>query len=95
MILFVVDAITILNKNCFASSYLAESFDLWHGRLMKKMNIIPSLSLNASIPKCYVSIEANFVKKPFPSVLYGDTVLLELIHYDLAMFMDLESKGGK
>ncbi|CAN1185666.1 Retrovirus-related Pol polyprotein from transposon TNT 1-94, partial [Linum perenne] len=103
--LFVIDTVALINKTNVDSSYLAESFDIWHGRLghlnktslklMRKMDLLPKLELQKSIPKCPVCVEAKFAKKPFHAVTKRVTDLLELIHSDLADFKEVESKGGK
>ncbi|CAN1246025.1 Retrovirus-related Pol polyprotein from transposon TNT 1-94 [Linum grandiflorum] len=103
--LFVMDTIATINKNSAVSSYLIESFDKWHGRLghvnknsirlMRKMNLLTNISGNDLSSKCSICIESKFTKKPFYPVYNRVSSVLDLIHTDLAVFKDIESKGGK
>lgn len=45
--------------------------------------------------KCPFCIEPKFSKKPFKSVVYRSTELLELIYSNLENFKNTTSKGGK
>jgi len=84
-----------LNGNASTSSYIAESIDLWHGRLshvnftsikwLKNLKLISVVNID-NVSKCSMRGEVKYVKKPFKSVTSRQTTLLELIHSDLADF---------
>ena len=86
------------------SAYIAESIDVWHGRLghvnvnsikkLRNLSLIPSLT-SKEFEKCPSCVEAKFVKKPSRTVKTRETSLLELIHTDLAVFRNTVSRGGK
>ncbi|KAK9681844.1 hypothetical protein RND81_10G031300 [Saponaria officinalis] len=93
--LFILNTDSVLNNNISTSSYIAESIDIWHGRLghvnvdsikkLRTMNLIPSLT-SKEFSKCASYVEAKFTKKPSKPVKTRNTSLLELIHTDLADF---------
>ena len=94
----------INNETVVNSVYIAESVDLWHGRLghvnfaslkrIRNMRLIPNVNTE-NCSKCPVCVEAKFAKKPFKNVTTRKTELLELVHSDLADFKNTMSKGGK
>ena len=92
------------NGNASTSVYIAESVDLWHGRLayvnyasmnkLRNMRLIPNINTQ-NCSKCDICVEAKFAKKPFKSTTIRKIELLELMHSDLADFKNIVSKGGK
>lgn len=104
--LFVLNIIFVIsNENSsVASAYIAECVNLWHGRLghvnfgsikkLRNMHLVNFADVD-NFSKCPVCVEAKFTKKPFKSVEFKSTALLELNHTDLADFKNTISKGGK
>ncbi|KAL0336726.1 UNVERIFIED_CONTAM: Retrovirus-related Pol polyprotein from transposon TNT 1-94 [Sesamum radiatum] len=103
--LFVLNTVpAMFNKNSSNSAYLIESIDIWHGRLghvnyssikrLENMNLIKTCDAK-ECSKCEICVEAKYAKKPFKSVTFRSTEVLELIHSDLADFKNTLSKGGK
>ncbi|XP_074293228.1 uncharacterized protein LOC141620194 [Silene latifolia] len=92
----------IINNNASTSAYIAESIDVWHGRVghvnvdsnkkLKSMSLIPSLSSEV-FEKCPSCVEAKFAKKPSRPVTTRHTSLPELIHTDLDDFKNTMSRG--
>ena len=58
------------------------------------MRLKPAVNVD-NFTKCFVCIEAKYVKKPFKLVTSRQTALLEVAHSDLAGFKNTASKGGK
>ena len=58
------------------------------------MGLIPKLNSNDN-HLCGICVESKYRKKPFNSVKERTIGLLELVHSDLAVFKDIESRGGK
>ena len=103
--LFVLNvAFDAANGNASSSAYIAESVDLWHGRLghvnyasinkLKNLRLIPNI-ITEKCQKCDICVEAKFAKKPLKSITTRKTELLELVYSDLADFKNTVSKGGK
>ena len=104
--LYVLETVTEIenNKNVTTSAYYVESIDLWHARLghvnakslnrLHEMGLIPKLNGHEK-SMCEICVESKYRKRPFKSVVERSTELLELIHSDLAVFKDIESRGGK
>ena len=76
--LLVLNAVAQINNETAANSvYIAESVDLWHGRLghvnfaslkrLRNMRLIPNVNTE-NCSKCPVCVEAKFAKKPFKNV---------------------------
>ncbi|XP_075077010.1 uncharacterized protein LOC142163773 [Nicotiana tabacum] len=92
------------NASTFNSAYIAESTDLWYGRLghiniasikrFRKIELISAVNVD-NFFKCPVCVEAKHTKKPFKNVISRKTDLLELVHSDLANFKNIVSKGRK
>jgi len=103
--LFVLNlASKTLNRNASTSAYIAESVDLWHGRLghvnfasikwLKHMQSIPDVNID-NFSKCVMCVEAKYAEKPFKSVTSKQIELLKLVHSDLVDFKNIASKGEK
>jgi len=82
--LFVLNvAYDIINENA-SSVYIAESVDLWHGRLdhvnyasinkLRNMRLIPN-NITEKFLKCDICVEAKFAKKSFKSITTRKTEL--------------------
>ena len=102
-VLYVLQTV-IENEMNAAFAYVAESLDLWHVRLghsnvksVKKLHDMGLiLKLNSKDhSQCGVCVEAKYRKKPFNSVKERTTELLELVHSDIAVFKDIESRVVK
>lgn len=103
-ILNVASSVSAINKTVCGSAYIAESLNLWHGRLghvnvasikrLRTLELIPNLS-STEFSKCPICVEAKFTKKPCKTVTQRTTQLLELVHTDLADFQNTRSRGGK
>ena len=100
-----MNAVAQINNETAANSvYIAESVDLWHGRLghvnfaslkrLRNMSLIPNVNTE-NCSKCPVCVEEKFAKKPFKNVTTRKIELLELVHSDLTDFKNTMSKGGK
>ena len=84
------------------SSYLLESYDLWHERLghvnyktLRKLinvEVLPKFECNKS--KCQTSVESKYVKHPYKSVERNSNHL-DLIHTDICDMKSTPSRGGK
>jgi len=91
-----------MNENASSAAYIAESVDLWHCRLchlnvtsikrLKNMKLISAVNVENFI-KCSMYVEAKYAKKPFKSVTGRQIILLELVHSDLADFINTASEG--
>ena len=101
--LFVLNISEVINRNAYSSTYLVDSYDIWHARLghvssgyIKKMqtlgliNNIDYLGLSA----CQICATFKLTRKKCGSVT-RETKLLELIHSDLGDLKQIMTRGGK
>ena len=99
--LLILTTTTQVNKEIAVNfAYIAESVDLWHGRIghvnfaslkrLRNMRLIPNVTTE-NCSKCLICVEEKFVKKTFKSVTVRKTELLELVHSDLADFKNTMS----
>ena len=89
--LFVLSVSEVINGNAYSSTYLVDSYDLWHARLehassgyikkMKTLGLINNID-NSSLSKCQICATSKQTKKTC-GLVTRETKLLELIHYDL------------
>ena len=101
--LYVLNISEIMNENASSSSYLLDSFDLWHARLghvslsyLKKMHSLGLISgFNSSYTnKCEIFAKAKITKKTC-AYFNRETKLLSLIHTDLGDLKQTVTRGGK
>ena len=93
-----------INNNKNASTYIVDSFVLWHGRLghinnrsiyrMVSLNLLPKFDVKTHI-KCEVCTESKFARQSFKYVQERSNELLSMIHSDLCDFKTIPSRGGK
>ncbi|CAH9139832.1 unnamed protein product [Cuscuta epithymum] len=102
--LFVLSTVSDNAKSSPSFAYMAESVNVWHGRLghvnfgsLKKLRNMHLINVNDTTEhsKCQICVEAKHARKPFKEITTRQTELLELIHSDLADFKNTESRGGK
>ena len=92
------------NNNNNASTYIVDSFNLWHARLghvnkrsihrMVNLNLLPKFDINMH-EKCEVCSESKFARQSFKSIQERSNELLSLIHSDLCDFKTIPTRGGK
>jgi len=103
--LLVLNVVAQINNETTANYvYIAESVDLWYGRLghvnfaslkrLRNMYLIPNMNTE-NCSKCPVCVEAKFAKQPFKNETTRKIELLELVHSDLVDFKNTIRKGGK
>jgi len=95
-------AAQVNNETAANSIYIAESVNLWHGRLghvnfaslktCRNMRLIPNVNTK-NCSECPVCVEAKFAKTPFKLITTRKTELLELVHSDLADFKNILSRA--
>ncbi|PHU09350.1 Aquaporin TIP4-2 [Capsicum chinense] len=83
------------------SSYLLESYNLWHDRLghvnykmlrkLINLEVLPNFECNKS--KCQTCVESKYAKHPYNSIERNST--LDLIHTDICDVKSTPSRGGK
>ena len=92
-----------INKTTARSSYLIESFILWHDRLghvssnalRKLINLDVLLKFHIdSNHKCEMCVEAKIAKSTF-QVVERNIEPLELIHSDICDLKFMQTRGGK
>ena len=100
---FVLNTV-FMNANTSSSAYIIESIDMWHGRLghvnfasIKKLKDVKIINACESheTGKCLVCVESKYFKKPYKPVMTRSIELLELIHSDLADFINTSNREGK
>ncbi|KAF3650371.1 putative protein-like [Capsicum annuum] len=84
------------------SSYLLESYDLWHERLghvnyktlrkLINLEVLPNFECNKS--KCQTCVESKYAKHSYKSVERNSNPL-DLIHTDICDMKSTPSRGGK
>ncbi|PHT29367.1 hypothetical protein CQW23_31044 [Capsicum baccatum] len=100
--LYKMNVMTVEMNKHSNSSYLLESYNLWHERLghvnyktlLKLINleILPNFECNKS--KCQMCVESKYAKHPFKSVERNSNPL-ELIRTDICDMKSTSSRGGK
>ncbi|KAK9119049.1 hypothetical protein Scep_017142 [Stephania cephalantha] len=94
----------IVSAYMTVSTYMIESFDIWHARLghvnnilihkMAHLNMLPKFKIDLK-HKCEVCAESKFARQTFKSVQERSNELLDLIHSDLCDFKSNPTRGGK
>ncbi|KAG5527251.1 hypothetical protein RHGRI_028223 [Rhododendron griersonianum] len=91
-----------INENNTASSYIVDSFSLWHSRLahlnfrsIKNMSRFGLINYHDNVcDKCEICAKAKMAKKSFPSV-QRNSEILDLIHSDICELNGVLTRGGK
>ena len=101
--LFVLSISKVINGNAFFSTYLVDSFDIWHARLghvssgyikkMQTLGLINNIDYSG-LSKCKICVTSKLTRKTYGSVT-RETKLLELIHSDLGDLKQTMTRGGK
>lgn len=89
-------------NNNIASTYIVESFSLWHDRLahlnFKSITNMCKLGLikteGSGCDKCEICAQAKIIKKPFPGVKRNSEIL-DLIHSDICELNGVLTRGGR
>ncbi|PHT44480.1 hypothetical protein CQW23_13638 [Capsicum baccatum] len=86
-----------------SSSYLLESYDLWHERLghvnykktlRKLINLDVLLNFECNKSKCQTCVESKYAKHPYKSVERNSNPL-DLVHTDICDMKSTPSRAGK
>ena len=100
--LYKMNVMTVEINKSSNSSYLLESYDLWHERLghvnyktlrkLINLEVLPNFECNKS--KCQTCVESKYAKHPYKSVERNSNPL-DLIHTDICDMKSTPSRGGK
>ena len=94
--------LSIINKKVSGCAYIVDSSYLWHARLGHlNFKYLKFMSKHGMISykhddekKCEICIQANMTKKHF-SKLDRNSIILELVHFDVYELNGVLTKGGK
>ncbi|PHT26612.1 Dicarboxylate transporter 1, chloroplastic [Capsicum baccatum] len=101
-VLYKMNVMTVEMNKSLNSSYLLESYDLWHERLghvnyktlrkLINLEVLPNFECNKS--KYQTCVESKYAKHPYKSVKRNSN-FLDLIHTDICDMKSTPSRGGK
>nr|KYP50829.1 Retrovirus-related Pol polyprotein from transposon TNT 1-94 [Cajanus cajan] len=100
--LFVLNVSQITSEFASSSTYMIDSYGMWHARLghvnsayVLKLKRLGMINMHdEKIGKCEICVESKLIKKTCHSV-FRESETLSLIHYDLADLKQTMSRGGK